>query len=172
MIWIVRCSLRTYLSYPLSSSPLHTAPELVQDEKVLSIFTPPASAEALSGLTGSILMFHLKGKKAFSIDLPFPPFKVTNTPDFSVLSCLNSLWGEKDFLWCLNLPRVYISSPWMHWGLLILPQSAYAKRSFNLFLPSFAQRRGGLLLFPQNARGRWGLFTLLVPPIAERRWGL
>ena len=27
------------------------------------------------------------------------------------LSGLNSLDGEKDFIWCLNLPRVYISSP-------------------------------------------------------------
>ena len=33
MIWIVRCSLRTYLSYPLSSSTLHAIPELLQDEK-------------------------------------------------------------------------------------------------------------------------------------------
>jgi len=24
---------------------------------------------------------------------------------------MNSLDGEKDFIWCLNLPRVYISSP-------------------------------------------------------------
>ena len=33
MIWIVRCSLRTYLSYPLSSYTLHAVPKLVQDEK-------------------------------------------------------------------------------------------------------------------------------------------
>ena len=28
-----------------------------------------------------------------------------------LLTRLNSLNGEKDFIWCLNLPRVYISSP-------------------------------------------------------------
>ena len=40
----------------------------------------------------------------------FPILKIINTPDFSVSSCLNSLEGEKDFFWCLNLPRGYISS--------------------------------------------------------------
>ena len=35
-----------------------------------------------------------------------------------------------------------------------MPQSAYAKRSFNLFLPSLAQRRGGLLLFLACTRSR------------------
>ena len=28
-----------------------------------------------------------------------------------LLTRLNSLNGEKDFFWCLNLPRLYISSP-------------------------------------------------------------
>ena len=35
-----------------------------------------------------------------------------------------------------------------------MPQSAYAKRSFNLFLPALAQRRGRLLLFLAYTRSR------------------
>ena len=38
--------------------------------RVLSIFTPPASVEALSDLTGSILMFHLKGWRHFPSIFP------------------------------------------------------------------------------------------------------
>ena len=80
---MVRCPLRTSPNHPLISF--------------------------LTGLTRSILMFHSRGKGVF-YQPSFPILKIINTPDFSVSSCLNSLEGEKDFFWCLNLPRGYISS--------------------------------------------------------------
>jgi len=111
MIWIVKCSLRTFLSYPLTSSTLHAVPELVQDEKDFIYLHTDRKRGSFIWSYWVNIDVSLKGEKAFSINLPFPPFKVMNTPNLSVSSCLNSLKGEKDFLWCLNLPRVYISSP-------------------------------------------------------------
>ena len=91
MIWIVRCSLRTYLSYPLSSSTLHAVSELVQDEKdFIYLHTVHKRGRFIWSYWVNIDV-SLKEEKAFSINLPFPPFKVTNTPDFSVSSCLISL---------------------------------------------------------------------------------
>ena len=77
--------------------------------RILTTFTTPTSVEALTGVTRSTLMFHFKGKGVFYRPF-FPTPKIIDTPDLSVSSCLNSLEGEKDFLWCLNLPRGYISS--------------------------------------------------------------
>jgi len=111
MIWIVRCSLRTYLSYPLTSSTLHVVPELVENENDFIYLRTACKRGRFICSYWVDIDVSLKGEKAFSINLPFPSFKVMNTPDLSVSSCLNSLYGEKDFLWCLNLPRVYISSP-------------------------------------------------------------
>ena len=88
MIWIVRYSLRTYLSYPLTSSTRHAVPELAQDEKDF-IYLHKSGSFIWSYWVN--IDVSLKGEKAFSINLPFPPFKVMNTPDFSVSSCLNSL---------------------------------------------------------------------------------
>jgi len=111
MIWIVKCSLRTFLSYPLTSSTLHAVPELVQDEKDFIYLHTDRKRGSFIWSYWVNIDVSLKGEKAFSINLPFPPFKVMNTPNLSVSSGLNSLKGEQDFLWCLNLPRVYISSP-------------------------------------------------------------
>ena len=44
-------------------------------------------------------------KKGKGIFLPFPPFKVTKQPWPFSLFCLNSLNGEKDFIWCLYLAQ-------------------------------------------------------------------
>ena len=67
---------------------------------------------------------------------------------------LSSHNGDKDFIWCLNLPRVYISSP------------LDALRTF-LFLAcarSTARRTSSCL------KTREGVEVFhLVPPIAERR---
>ena len=54
-------------------------------------------------------MFHLKRGGVFH-QPSSSTFKIINTPDFSVSTFLNSLEGEKDFLWCLNLPRGDTSS--------------------------------------------------------------
>jgi len=91
MIWIVRCSLRTYLGYPLTSSTLHAVPELVQDEKDFIYLRTVRKRGSFIWSYWVNIDVSLKGEKAFSINLPFPPFKDMNTPDFSVLSCLNSL---------------------------------------------------------------------------------
>ena len=71
------------------------------------------------------------------------------------LSRLRPLDGEKDFVWCLNLPREYISSP------------LDALRTFSSFSPALARRRGGLLTCLKTREGV-EVFHL-VPPIAERR---
>ena len=79
---------------------------------------------------------------------------------------LSSHNGDKDFVWCLNLPRVYISSP------------LDALRTFS-FSPALAQRRGGLylastlpqelhLLAPRNTED----FFSFSPALARRRGGL
>ena len=66
----------------------------------------------------------------------------TRSKSRRTLSCLHSLKVKEDFIWCLNLPRVYISSP------------LDALRNFFSFSPSLAHRRGGLLLFLACTRSR------------------
>ena len=91
MIWIVRCSLRTYLSYLLTSSTLHTVPELVRGEEDFIYLRTAHKRGSFIWSYWVNINVSLKGEKAFSTNLPFPLFKVMNTPDFSVSSCLNSL---------------------------------------------------------------------------------
>ena len=72
------------------------------------------------------------------------------------LTCLNSLDGEKDFIWCLNLPRVYISFPLdalRTFSLSLACTRSTARRSLScLYIApgvtsSRPQKQGGLLLF-------------------------
>ena len=153
MIWIVRCSLRTYLSHPLTSSTLHAVPELVQDKEDFT-FAPPASVEALSGLTGSILMFHLKGKRRFPSTFPSRRLRSWTPLTFQFHLAWTHSEVRRTFSGASPCPGCTSPPPWMHWGLSILSQSAYAKRSFNLLFPALAQRRGGLLLFLACTRSR------------------
>jgi len=66
-------------------------PELIQDEKDFIYLHTARKRGSFIWSYWVNIDVSLKGEKAFSIDLPFPPFKVTNTPDFSVSPCLNSL---------------------------------------------------------------------------------
>ena len=105
------------------------------------------------------------------------------------LTGLNSLDGEKDFIWCLNLPRVYISSPLdaLRTFLFLACTRSTARRSFTcLYIApgvtsSRSQKHGGLSLFLPCTRStarrsftclrtRKGVEVFhLVPPIADRR---
>jgi len=63
--------------------------------------------------------------------------------------------GEKDFIWCLNLPRVYISSPLDALRTFSLSRLHSLNGEEDFILPALAQSRGGLYLFsPQDARER------------------
>ena len=125
--------------------------------RILSIFTTPANAEALTGLTRPILMFHLKRGGVFH-QPSSSTFKIINTPDFSVSTCLNSLEGEKDFLWCLNLPRCDTSS--------LLD----ALRTFKLASTGLQQR--GLAIYSCRTRSRRGRPFNLLSITSKRKRAL
>jgi len=105
----VKCPLQTYLSHPITSSTLCTTPELVQDEKGFNFLYNARKRGGFTWPHWVNIDVSLKGKGVFYRP-SFPIPKIIDTPDLSVSSHLNSLKGEKDFLWCLNLPRGYISS--------------------------------------------------------------
>jgi len=60
----------------------------------------------LTGLTRSILVSHSRDRVLFQPS--FLVLETVNTPDLLLSSRLNSLEGEKDFLWRLNLPGGYL----------------------------------------------------------------
>ena len=69
------------------SSPgtlLIVIPELVEDEEDFVYLRTACKRGSFTWSYWVNIDVSLKGEKAFSIDLPFPPFKVTNTPDLSV----------------------------------------------------------------------------------------
>jgi len=70
MIWIVRCSLRTYLSYSLTSSILHAVPELVQDKKDFIYLHTARKRGSFIWSYWVNIDVSLKEEKAFSINLP------------------------------------------------------------------------------------------------------
>ena len=102
---------------------------------------------------------------------------------------LSSHNGDKDFAWCLNLPRVYISSPLdaLRTFLFLACARSTARRSLTCLdiapgvTSSRSQKHGGLFLSLACTRStaRRSLTCLktregvevfhLVPPIAERR---
>ena len=83
----------------------------------MSIFTPPASVEVLSGLTGSILMFHLKGEKAFY----FPSHRLRSRTPLTFQFILPELTLRWEGLFLV---------PQLAQGVHLLPLDAL--RTFNL----------------------------------------
>jgi len=70
--------------HPLSFSTLHTVLELVQGEEDFIYLRTARKRESFIWSYWVNIDVSLKGEKAFSTNLPFPPVKVMNTPDFSV----------------------------------------------------------------------------------------
>jgi len=99
-------------------------------------------------------MFLLKGKRRFPSTFPSRRLRSRTPVTFQFHLAWTHSEVRRTFSSASTCPGCTSPPPWMHWRLLILPQSAYAKRSFNLFLPSLAQRRGGLLLFLACTRSR------------------
>ena len=99
-------------------------------------------------------MFHLKRKRRFPSTFPSCRLRSRTPLTFQFHLAWTHSEVRRTFSGASTCPGCTSPPPWMQWGLLILPQSAYAKRSFNLFLPSLAQRRGGLLLFLACTRSR------------------
>ena len=99
-------------------------------------------------------MFHLKGKSRFPSTFPSCRLRSWTPLTFQFHLAWTHSKVRRTFSGASTCPGCSSPPPWMHWGLLILPQSAYAKRFFNLFLPALAQRRGRLLLFLACTRSR------------------
>ena len=74
MICVVRCSLRTYLRSLSTSSTLHAVPEPVQDGKDFVHLHTACRRRSFIWSYWVNIDVSLKGEKAFSINLPFPPF--------------------------------------------------------------------------------------------------
>jgi len=95
MIWIVRCPLRTYLNHPLTSSTLHTTPELAQGEKDFfwCLNLPRGNT---SFLLDALRTFKLALKRGLAIYSRLHPLKARRTFQSS-LYCLKAHEGVKGF---------------------------------------------------------------------------
>jgi len=132
-------------------------------------------------------MFHSKGKRRFPSTFPSRRLRSWTPLTLQFHLAWTHSKVRRTFSGASTCPGCTSPPPRMHWGLLILPQSAYAKRSFNLFLPVLAQRRGGILLFLASTRSKARRFSSFLaytslkgeedffsfsPALAQRRGGL